>query len=65
MIKLYSTHCPRCEILAEKLNAKNIKYETITDTDIMLELGFDILPVLQVDGKAMGFTEAVRWINNL
>ena len=65
MIKLYSTHCPRCEVLAEKLDAKNIKYETITDTDIMLELGFDILPVLQVDGKAMGFTAAVKWINNL
>lgn len=65
MIKLYSTHCPRCEVLEEKLNAKNVKYEIITDTDIMLEMGFDILPVLQVDNKAMSFTEAVKWINNL
>lgn len=34
---LYSTDCPKCKILQEKLNEKGIDYEKISDTDIMLK----------------------------
>ena len=31
MIKMYSTHCPKCKILETKLKQKNIEYEECTD----------------------------------
>lgn len=62
---LYSTHCPKCEILATKLKSKDVDYEEVNDTDIMLSKGFMQLPMLEVDGKLMNFVEANNWINNL
>lgn len=63
MIVMYSTHCPKCNVLEQKLNSKNINYGIIDDVNIMIDKGFDFLPVLEVDGKIMEFNEAVRWIN--
>lgn len=64
MIKLYSTHCPQCKVLETKLDRAQIKYEVIDDQDEMIRLGFKSAPVLEVDGKAMPFAEAVKWVNN-
>lgn len=64
-IILYTTHCPRCEILTKKLNDKNIKYTVCEDTSVMEEKGFTFLPVLEVGEKIMGFGEAIKWVNSL
>lgn len=63
MIKLYSTHCPRCNVLVAKLNQKNIKFEEITDINTMEKMGIMSVPMLLVDDKLMDFKEAVTWIN--
>lgn len=63
MITLYSTGCPRCHVLESKLNSKNISFELCDDKDKMLSMGFTAVPVLEVDGKAMDFKQAVEWIN--
>lgn len=63
MIVMYSTHCPKCNVLEQKLNSKNINYGVIDDINIMIDKGFDFLPILEVDGKIMEFNEAVKWIN--
>lgn len=63
MIVMYSTHCPKCNVLEQKLNSKNINYGIIDDVNIMIDKGFDFLPILEVDGKIMEFNEAVKWIN--
>lgn len=63
MTVLYSTHCPKCTILEKKLNQANVEYKICDDTNIMIDKGFDFLPILEVDGKIMGFKEAVDWIN--
>lgn len=63
MIKLYSTHCPRCKVLVAKLNQKNVKFEEITDINTMEKLGIMSVPMLLVDDKLMDFKEAVTWIN--
>lgn len=63
MIKLYSTHCPRCNVITRKLNAKNIQFEEITSLDEMKALGFQSVPILEVDGVRMNFSEANKWIN--
>lgn len=67
IVKLYTTHCPRCNVLEKKLNQKNINFETITDFNIneMIEKGFAVAPILSVDGELMDFSKANTWINNL
>lgn len=64
-ITLYSTNCPKCRALEMKLDSKGVEYETCTDTDRMVELGMSSAPSLDVDGKLMGFGEAIRWVNSL
>ena len=60
---LYSTGCPKCRVLKTKLDKKNINYTENNNVEEMLELGFDLLPVLKVDDDIMNFTEANDWIN--
>lgn len=60
---LYSTGCPKCRVLKTKLDKKNINYIENNNVEEMLELGFDLLPVLKVDNDIMNFTEANDWIN--
>lgn len=60
---LYTSHCPKCKILTEKLNSKGICYEEITDINIMIKKGFDIMPILEVNDKIMSFVQANKWIN--
>ena len=63
-VRLHSSHCPRCQVLEKKLKDKGIEYEENNDIQVMLNKGLDVAPALEVDGKLMGFKEAVDWINN-
>lgn len=62
-VNFYTIHCPKCDVLEKKLNNKNIKYTMITDPGVMLQKGFDTMPMLEIDGKSMSFSEAVKWVN--
>ena len=62
VIKLYQHGCPTCLRLKQRLDEKNIKYENITDKDIMISLGFKTAPKLEVDGKILDFKEAINWV---
>lgn len=62
-VMLYSTKCPKCLILEKKLKDKNITYEEINDVETMTNLGFTLVPILEVDGQYMNFNEANKWIN--
>lgn len=64
MVKLYSTGCPLCNVLKEKLDAANIEYTTISDKEIMLAEGIDRIPILEADGVRMEMSAANRWINS-
>lgn len=63
LIVLYSNGCPRCKILKQKLDEKNINYVLVDDVDKMIAFGMSTVPVLEVDGERMMFTDAVRWVN--
>ena len=63
MIILYSTNCPKCKILEQKLKSKNIRYSEFTDVDKMIEMGFSVMPMLEVDGVIMDFGTANKWVN--
>ena len=64
-IVLYSTGCPRCNVLETKLKNKGIDFEEVNDEDIMINKGFDTVPILEVDGNYMDFGKANEFINSL
>lgn len=64
-ITLYSTNCPKCNVLKMKLDSKKIQYSLVTDVNQMKAMGFLTAPILEVDGKTFDFGEAVKYINNL
>ncbi len=63
MVTLYTTDCPKCKILEEKMVQKNINYDVVTDVNVMKKMGFYSAPILEVDGEFMKFAEANKWIN--
>lgn len=60
---LYTTHCPKCEILMAKLNEKEIPYTICEDVITMKALGFTVVPILKANGAYMEFKAAVDWVN--
>lgn len=65
-ITIYTTHCPRCEILKKKLEQKKITwYNEIDSIEIMREMGIKQVPMMSInDGELMNFSQAVEWINS-
>lgn len=63
MVTLYTTHCPRCNILVKKLIAANIEFEECEDVEIMKEKGFTNLPVLYANNKYYNYKDAADAIN--
>lgn len=62
-IILYSTGCPKCNVLKKKLAAKGITYTENNNTEQMVALGIDTVPILNVNGKLLNFQEAAAWVN--
>lgn len=62
---LYSTSCPRCNVLIKKLESKKIQYSICSDIELMLKKGIKEVPYLEKDGKLMDFKEANNYINSL
>jgi glutaredoxin len=63
LVILYSTGCPRCNVLTQKLNSKDIQYTVVSDVEEMEKKGIETVPVLEVDGQMLQFKEATDWVN--
>lgn len=71
-VTLYTTHCPKCEVLKKKLEAANIQYETVDDRDEILKVAekhnFTSVPLLSIpcenEYEIFDFGRAVSWINS-
>ena len=61
---LYSTGCPRCDVLKDKLTEKAVPFTENNSVDEMTALGITQTPVLSVNGNLYEFKEAVDWVNN-
>lgn len=61
---LYSTGCPRCDVLKDKLTDKAVPFTENNSVDEMTALGITQAPVLSVNGNLYEFKEAVDWVNN-
>jgi glutaredoxin len=63
MIKLYTTHCPKCNVLKAKLKEKNIQFEEREDIEEILALDIKSAPALELlDGTVLLFADAIDWI---
>lgn len=66
MVTLYTTHCPKCEVLLMKLEDANIPFTIVDNIDEVIAVGTKhgimSAPILQIDERVMGFSEAVEWI---
>ncbi len=63
-IMLYSNGCPKCNVIKNKLNAKNVSYVENNNVEELVSLGIQTLPVLKVGNEFLSFTEANAWVNN-
>lgn len=61
-VVLYSTGCPKCNVLKRKLDGAGIKYEVVNDADEMLKLGMKSAPALSVNGDILDFGKAISWV---
>lgn len=64
MTVLFSTGCPQCNVLKEKLKAAKIDYVEVTDKDTILAKGITRIPVLEVEGIRMELSAANEWIKS-
>ena len=64
MITLFSTGCPKCRVLEQKLNAKNIDFIKSSDIQEVIDQVFMSVPVLKINDKYYDFKQGVDWINN-
>ena len=64
MVKLYSTHCPKCIMLEGLLKKKNVDFELVNVTpEEVKEMGYSSVPLLEVNGKIFTFVDARTWVN--
>lgn len=61
-IILYSNDCPRCKILKQKLREKSYQFEEENSVDKMLSLGINEVPVLNVAGAMLNYSQAMKWV---
>lgn len=69
-ITLYSTGCPKCNVLEKKLKAAGFKYLKVEDMEecigVSAALGIDSFPILSIaDDKNdynYDFAKAIRWV---
>lgn len=64
-IVLFSSGCPKCKVLKQKLDDRKIKYEVSEDFDELIAQNLQTVPVLKVDGEYYQFSEAIRMVNEL
>lgn len=57
--------CPKCKIIAAKLDKEGIPYKTVMDVDYMIASGITVIPTLEVDGQRFVDVKACNnWINS-
>lgn len=64
-VTMYTTHCPRCNVLKKKLELKGLEFTEVDNIAELQEKGITEVPTLEVDERRMSFMEAVNWVNAL
>ena len=61
-LTLYSIGCPACNVLEKKLKKANFEFTLITDETVIAEKNYTLLPVLEIDGIAYDYSQAIKWL---
>ena len=64
MVILYSTGCPMCEMLKDRLNEKKIEFVTVSDVNSILAKGIQNVPVLEVNNELLDTRKALAWVQD-
>ena len=64
-IILFSSGCPKCKVLKQKLDDRKIEYEVSENFDELIEQNLQTVPVLKVNGEYYQFGEAIKEVNEL
>ena len=64
MITLYSTGCPKCQVLEKKMHNDGIEFDISDNINELIEKGFMSAPILKVDDNYFEFKEAIDWLKN-
>jgi glutaredoxin len=57
--------CPKCKVVAMKMDKKGIKYDVVTDVNYMMSIGIHTIPTLEVDGVRYTDVKACNdWVNS-
>ena len=62
---LYSTGCPRCNVLKAKLDEAGIEYDVVSDEDKIIDLGIRTVPTFKTDDKYYNFSETLAWLRSM
>ena len=64
---VYTTHCPKCNVLESKLKKASIAYDVTDDIQPVIDAGFMSAPVLydKIEEKYYPFTDAIKLINEI
>lgn len=63
---LYTTGCPKCKILKQKLISKNINFIESNNVQYLIDKNITEVPVLEFsDGTILNFINAIKWINSM
>ena len=66
MITFYSTNCPKCKVLSQKMDKAGVQYNINNNVDTMLSKGIKSAPALELDdGRIMDFSQALAWVRGL
>ena len=63
-IILYTTDCSKCTVLKNKLIENDIVFTENRSKEEMRALGMMQAPMLSVNGRLMGFPEALKWASS-
>lgn len=66
MIKFYSSHCPRCNVLKMLMNNNGMEYIEIDDENIYMPIAKEnkilSMPFAEIDGVVYGSKELQKYI---
>ena len=67
MIVVYSTHCPKCNILVKKLQAANKSFTLVEDLDVVTKVaeehGIAEAPFVITEDGLFNFNETIKRLN--
>lgn len=64
-VTIYTTNCPQCKALEAMLTRNKISFNKCEDIGVMLEMGMQSSPFLDVDGVLMNYGQAIKWIKEV